>query len=719
MAIAISARAACMPSMSRNQPCACGSGKRYKECHGRIELAGPSALYREALAAHQSGSLRRAEALYRQALQADPRDVDSLHMLGVVHFERRHYREALELLWNAAERTAWNDRQLRQNVGLLLAKLLTPEANARQEALVAAYQARRRAIEQAPVLAARVSVVLTVGEDARTVARAIESVAAQTYANIELVVAYDRSTDGALDAVTDCLARLGLPAIALRSTRLGASHAANEGAQRASGRYLAFLGGDDWFAPERVEAMVSAMARAAPLWGFSQVAYSGGENAAGNPPGAGNALRPRHYLAHDSPSFTLLGRNLIERPGNLFVDRNLFLELGGYRDAAQDRGWDFCIRAARLVEPVVVARPLYVHGGRPVAPTPAATGAFLGAAQTRSEEVPADAWTGDLAATNEFCPQFPANRVMLLRSELRAGHGDRLPIPMLRSLAADWRARPIESTTSGVAASAPHRHKVALVVLGMYRSGSSAIARVLNLCGGFLPERVIAARLGINPKGFWEAEAVTDLDARLLELLGGDWNRVAFTLPAEGFLVDEFLLNAREVLETEYGDAALILIKDPRICVLAPLWHRVLQQAGYRPAYVVVVRHPLEVAGSIETQGDMPLAQGLALWLDYMGRVETFVESTDAEVVHMRYTELLYDWRSVVERIARRLDVPLDGGRRADDIDRFLEAGMRNHRADDAELDVAVAGARGEAIRMLYRRLLERCERDRDLAGTA
>jgi hypothetical protein len=146
--------------------------------------------------------------------------------------------------------------------------------------------------------------------------------------------------------------------------------------------------------------------------------------------------------------------------------------------------------------------------------------------------------------------------------------------------------------------------------------------------------------------------------------------------------------------------------------VLAPLWDRALKQSGYRPGYVVIVRHPLEVAGSLETQGDMAVADGLSLWLTYMRRVALFVDTSGADVVHVRYTELLDDWRGVVQRIARRLDVPLALEERADEVDRFLEAGMRSHQAADADLEAHVAGANGEAIGALYRRLLQRCERD-------
>jgi len=663
--------------MSRNELCGCGSGKRYKHCHGKVEFAGPSSLHMQAVAAHQAGMLRRAEALYRQAIESNPRDVDSVHMLGVVNFERRRYREALDLMWEAAERAGWNDEVLRQNLGLLLAKLLAPEANARQEMLVAAYHARMREIAASAPVHATVSVVVPVRDRTDSIARAMASIEAQTYRDIEVVV-----EEGSTDA-----------------------QAINFGVQRARGRYVALLDAGDWFEPGRIEAMVAAIARATPLWGFSRVRHAEGEAAA--------HMHARDFLAHEPPSFTLLARDAMECRGNLFVHRDLFVAAGGFRDDAPSPGWDFAVRAAKIVEPVVLAKPLYVHGaatkthGSPLNP-------FSGVADQPVPALLADALKGDAAATNPFCPQFPANRILLLRSELRAGRGDRLPIALLREIAAGFRARPIE-TTRRDPPSLRATERIAVVVLGMYRSGTSALARTLNLCGAALPERVIAARLGINRKGFWEAEAVTDLDARMLQHLGGDWDRVGLAVPAAGALADEFVLNAREVLETEYADAPVALIKDPRMCVLAPLWHRALRETGYRPAYVVVVRHPLEVAGSLRTQGDMPVERGLALWLDYMQRVEVFIESARADVVYVRYTDLLADWREVMRRIARRLDVPLEVHAHAQDIDRFLEADMRSHHSRDDDFDLP-AGAQTEALRALYGRLSARCDVDRGRA---
>ena len=165
--------------MNRNALCACGSGKRFKHCCGKDAAPTPAAspapasnVRFEALATHQAGALGQAESLYRRALEEFPGDIDCLHMLGVVQMERLRHREALELLWDAAEKSGWSRPDIRHNLGLVLGKLLTREANARQADLLAEFVAREDArklirAEIAPV----VSVVIPAYNHARYVAR--------------------------------------------------------------------------------------------------------------------------------------------------------------------------------------------------------------------------------------------------------------------------------------------------------------------------------------------------------------------------------------------------------------------------------------------------------------------------------------------------------------------------------------------------------------------
>lgn len=100
-----------MSKPGRNDPCPCGSGKKYKQCclhkQGREQPA-PSAVTPEirqamqmAMPLHQAGRLAEAEAIYRQVLRQSPREPDALHLLGLLSYQRKDYPAALELIGRA------------------------------------------------------------------------------------------------------------------------------------------------------------------------------------------------------------------------------------------------------------------------------------------------------------------------------------------------------------------------------------------------------------------------------------------------------------------------------------------------------------------------------------------------------------------------------------------------------------------------------------------
>ena len=93
----------------RNAPCPCGSGKRYKDCHGA--LVAPSdrpardiamrQRMEAAAAAQRAGSYAEAIALYESVLATSPRTFGAVHMLGVVHYQRGEFARAHELVRSA------------------------------------------------------------------------------------------------------------------------------------------------------------------------------------------------------------------------------------------------------------------------------------------------------------------------------------------------------------------------------------------------------------------------------------------------------------------------------------------------------------------------------------------------------------------------------------------------------------------------------------------
>ena len=124
-----------MAGVARNAPCPCGSGRRYKECHGALAPANPAATtdappwlaetMREALDAQRSDRGAEAARLYRRVLDADPENFDATHMLGLVEYERGYYGAALALMQRAIE--------LRPDLGMPRHNLRTLETMPRLE----------------------------------------------------------------------------------------------------------------------------------------------------------------------------------------------------------------------------------------------------------------------------------------------------------------------------------------------------------------------------------------------------------------------------------------------------------------------------------------------------------------------------------------------------------------------------------------------------------
>jgi hypothetical protein len=94
-----------------------------------------------------------------------------------------------------------------------------------------------------------------------------------------------------------------------------------------------------------------------------------------------------------------------------------------------------------------------------------------------------------------------------------------------------------------------------------------------------------------------------------------------------------------------------------------------------------------------------------------MKRIADFAD-TRSEVVHIRFTALLEDWRAIVGTISDRLDVRLDFHSRAEEIDEFLQPALRRQVSPDAAVMPLLDDPELAEIRSVYQAFLARCDRD-------
>jgi hypothetical protein len=235
--------------------------------------------------------------------------------------------------------------------------------------------------------------------------------------------------------------------------------------------------------------------------------------------------------------------------------------------------------------------------------------------------------------------------------------------------------------------SAPARRQ-ALVVAGMHRSGTSAMARLLSLSGATLPERVMDPGPD-NPLGYWEPWEMVALDDEILEAVDSRWDNVFAVKDNDRAWAarGRFLDKAKDFLTHNFGDQDLLVMKDPRSSILARFWRQALNEIAVDPVYVIMVRHPLEVADSLLARNGSPRAKSLLLWTSYMLAVER--DTRDAPRIFVTYSDMLNDWRGVLDRVEAAMGRPLPRRTPAAgvEIERFLSKSHRHHEADVSALD--------------------------------
>jgi glycosyltransferase involved in cell wall biosynthesis len=247
----------------------------------------------------------------------------------------------------------------------------------------------------------------------------------------------------------------------------------------------------------------------------------------------------------------------------------------------------------------------------------------------------------------------------------------------------------------------------AVVVLGMHRSGTSALARLLVLAGATPPGDLMPPN-DDNPRGYWESRQIARFNNRLLESAGTRWNDDA-GIPADWFEAAarrDDRAEAMAILKEEYGSAAHLVLKDPRICRLLPFWREVFAAAGIVPYGLVVVRDPVAVACSLAARAHVPqfrpasipaLSRGLLLWLRYVLDAERHARELPHCIV--QYADVISDWRQALARLFVSDVLSEPGSAAADEIDAFLDPALQRQRS----MELVPADVVPEAVELLRR----------------
>ncbi len=245
-----------------------------------------------------------------------------------------------------------------------------------------------------------------------------------------------------------------------------------------------------------------------------------------------------------------------------------------------------------------------------------------------------------------------------------------------------------------------------VVVLGMHRSGTSAITHALTTMGVELGDTLLIPMQSVNEKGFFEDIDFTSLNEELLRACGRTWFSLEPLQSSEAdFLCNRgYLQKAIQLLRKKVSTHQFFGLKDPRTAKLLPFWSRVFSLCDLDVRYLLVLRHPMSVQQSLKLRDRFESVLSYYLWAEHM--LAALIYSQDLLKIIVDYDSFVEDPQNEILRVARRLEANIDQEALESYQRDFLEQRLRHthFKLEDLEKnnDIPVI------VKKIYRFLLEK-----------
>ncbi|QBQ53546.1 glycosyltransferase [Nitrosococcus wardiae] len=200
--------------------------------------------------------------------------------------------------------------------------------------------------------------------------------------------------------------------------------------------------------------------------------------------------------------------------------------------------------------------------------------------------------------------------------------------------------------------------RLLIFVLGMHRSGTSLLAKAVEVSGADLGDKLMPPAFD-NPKGFWEDRDAFEINTALLETLDLRWD-IPSTVPFIDFTKSDLApLRARvaALLAEKMSESRVVAIKDPRLSLLLPFWLAAAKQEDIQTRFVVSVRNPIDVANSLNVRNGFEQQKGLILWINHYYLILRYLQELPVEPpLFIDYLGLLREPQRELTRLIRFIE---------------------------------------------------------------
>ena len=224
-----------------------------------------------------------------------------------------------------------------------------------------------------------------------------------------------------------------------------------------------------------------------------------------------------------------------------------------------------------------------------------------------------------------------------------------------------------------------------VVLLGMHRAGTSVTMNVLNALGVPLSDDLMPAT-NFNAKGYFESLEISQVHDEILKSFGMLWSSSTIThpFPANWWRqpqVAPFKAKLISIVRREFEKAGAIWgFKDPRTARLLPLWFEIIEELDLEPKYILVTRHPTDVARSLYERERVHPMHAELLWLEHNVDALVHTRGKLSGMVEYRrwFDDPLEQANYLIERIG--LERPHD---LKEILDGIVSSDLKHHAAAD------------------------------------
>lgn len=250
-------------------------------------------------------------------------------------------------------------------------------------------------------------------------------------------------------------------------------------------------------------------------------------------------------------------------------------------------------------------------------------------------------------------------------------------------------------------------NKPFLLVLGMHRSGTSALAGMIDRLGFEAGSNLLEPQAD-NPQGFWENSRVVDVHDEILSEMSRSWHdpRSVNLKECPEEKCDGFRKLISTILDEEFNTAGLPYLKDPRLYQFLDVWLELLNNRSWDAKCLMIVRSPFEVCESLSKRNGFDFVHSALIWLKSNLEIEKRTRECSRYV--LSYDKLLSNPALEIRSFMDHFGYPVATNDEVEYATSHIDSSYRHHV--NAELDYTVFGRYSDLVSTAYNALKDLVE---------